>query len=160
MIVVTLLAVVFGWFGSKIEAKRRERTAVSLIKRVGGNVFYDFQRKGAARSWRVTAEPFGPAWLRSFLGENFFSEVEFVGLAPRTVADDTALDAALQGLEQLPRLQFLYLRGRKFDDVRVENLTRLSQLKGVELDQTAASEQAVLKLRNALPNCTIVRTGN
>ncbi len=159
LIVVTLLAVACGWLRGKIEAKRRERTAVSLIKRVGGTVYFDIQRTGAARSWQaLRAEPFGPAWLRSLLGENFFSEIEFVGLVPRTEADDAALDSALQSLEQMPRLQFLYLRGNQFGDERIESLANLSQLKGIELDRTTASEQAVLMLRTALPNCTVVRT--
>lgn len=158
LIVVTLLAVACGWLGSKIEAKRRERATVSLIKRVGGSVCYDFQRTGVARSWQVLrAEPFGPAWLRSLLGENFFSEIDFVGLAPRAGADDAALDSALQSLEQMPRLQFLYFSGKQFGDERIEKLASLSQVKSIELDYTTASEQAVLKLRTALPNCIIVR---
>ncbi len=79
---MTFAAIACGWLGSKIEAKRNEWATVSLIKKIGGAAYYDSQRVGALHSWQVRAENSGPAWLRGILGENFFSDIEFVAWHP------------------------------------------------------------------------------
>jgi hypothetical protein len=141
-----------GWLGKKIEGKRRERAAVETIGKSGGRVWYDYQRVDSVESrpaWRP-AEPFGPAWLRTLLGENFFSEVEFAAFPGPDVAD-----GALESLKDLPRLQFLYLGGATVSDTGLTNLKALTQLQGLELHKTRFSDAEVKDLKKALPNCKI-----
>jgi hypothetical protein len=156
MIFTAIAAVACGWLGRKIEQKRREREAIAAIRNLGGVVNYDYQRGAGPRpSWRLRGEPSGSAWLRKLLGENFFSEIEFVGLAPRPETTDAALNAAFESLKGMPRLQFLYLTGTKINDDRLENLNPLTQLQGLELHKTKVSEAEIEKLQKALPNCKI-----
>ena len=76
MIFTMACAVGAGWLGKKIERKRNERDAVAVILKLGGIVMYEYQTMPGA----PPPQPPGPAWLRSLLGENFFSEVDFVAL--------------------------------------------------------------------------------
>ena len=156
LIFTAIAAVACGWLGRKIEQKRREHEAAEAIRKLGGVVNYNYQRGAGPRpSWRLSGEPSGSAWLRKLLGENFFSEIEFVGLAPRPETTDAALNAAFESLKGMPRLQFLYLAGTKIIDDRLENLNPLTQLQGLELHKTKVSEAGIEKLQKALPNCKI-----
>ena len=156
MIFTLACAVSAGWLGKRMEQKRKEREAVAAIVNLGGAVHYDYQRgEGPRPSWRLRGDPSGSAWLRKLLGENFFSEIEFVGFAPRPETKDAAVVTAIESLKGMTRLQFLYLAGTKINDDRLENLNALTQLQGLELGKTKVSEAGIEKLQKALPNCKI-----
>ena len=70
-----------AWLARKIEQKRKERDAVEAIVKLGGSVTYDYEKVRGAK-------PPGPDWLRKFLGENFFSEVEGVTISGNAVLTD------------------------------------------------------------------------
>src|SRR5271166_133517 len=97
LIFTLLFAIIVGWLGNKIGQKRPERQAVEAIIQTGGEVWYDQARPNFPTG---RSEPSGPLWLRTVLGENFFSEVREVGLDP-------ADDATLAQLDALPDLEVL-----------------------------------------------------
>ncbi len=67
-------AIPCAWLGRKIEQKRREREAVEAIVKAGGKVQFDYEVGNSS------AEPPGPRWLRTLLGERFFSDIIIIDL--------------------------------------------------------------------------------
>ena len=51
-----ILGAVAGWFGKRIEQRRREREAVSAVVKLGGRAVYDYEKDS-------TKSP-GPDWVR------------------------------------------------------------------------------------------------
>jgi hypothetical protein len=173
LIFTALLAVVCGLIGKKIEQKRRERQAIATIEDAGGYIEFDYQTAARGGS---DAAPFGPKWLRSMLGENFFSEAIAVHMVP---TNDEGLASAKKALQALPKLKRLVICAPSLTDAGLANLSGLRQLETLEfLDihrvtdaglkhLRALSElryldlggnfnkQAVAELRTALPNCKI-----
>ena len=155
LILTAIGGVACGLLGKKIEQKRKERELVSAIRTLGGSVNFDYQRTENSRPAWIDREAFGAAWLRAILGDNFFSDIEFVGFAPRPQSKDEAVDNVFEGLQRLPHLQFLYLAGNKINDDRLMTLGVLTQLQGLELHKTQVSDAAIERLTRSLPNCKI-----
>ena len=143
LIFTLVVAVACAWLARKIERKRHEREAVEAIVKLGGNVYYDYDYDhGPALSSHTipTKNPPGPDWLRSLLGENFFSEVDRVSING-AVGNENMTDAGLIHLRSLPRLRYLMLavNNLKVTDAGLESIRELTQLQ---------------RLRLALPNVT------
>ena len=158
----------------KIERKRREHEAEEAIRKVGGQVFFDYQRGGwfsGGPTLRTDTEPFGPAWLRKLFGEDFFSEVDGVYFSETNVTDaglanlkplstlqwltldsNQVSDAGLANLTGLTELRWLYVSGRQFTDSGLKHLNGLSQLKKLVLDQTMISDAGADALLKRLPD--------
>jgi hypothetical protein len=131
LIGTVVVAVAAGWLGRSIERKRRQLEVVNTILKDGGVVFYDYGRQEIG-GWTKGREPSGPSWLRAILGENFFSEVEMVGLDDHSTVTDADIPRLKQELKELPHL--------KYFDVARSKITR----DGVE------------DLKQALPNCKVL----
>src|SRR4051812_40427054 len=91
LIVVTIASAGFGWIGVKYRSVLRRRAAIETIRAAGGRASY-----GHEESMFRTAPP-GPAWLRWYLGDDFFAEMFGVALQ-----GDAVTDAALASLADLP----------------------------------------------------------
>ncbi len=163
LVFVVVCAIPCAWLGSKIERKRKERGAVKAIVALHGTVRYDYQSGALPDGPR--AEPFGPAWLRRLLGENFFSEVEFVQLSGGGVADaelvnltglihlrrlelvsTNVTDAGLAGLRGLSEVEMLDLSNTEVTDAGLVNFNGLSQLQGLYLNGTDVTDAGVIDL--------------
>jgi Leucine Rich repeat len=154
MIFVVIVAIPCAWLGRKIAQKRREREAVASVVKLGGRVFFDYQRDETgsrpagppggtktSASWREKADPAGPAWLRSFLGDDFFSEVGGVW------ADSSAFtDAHLDGIGHFLYLQDLSLQGSRVTDAGLANVESLRRLKHLYLDNTRIGDDGLAHL--------------
>ncbi len=81
MALVILLGVGMGWV---VRRARVQREAVEMIKAAGGEVVFDYQRP-----WRRNAEPWGPKWLRRWLGDEYFRDVVEVRLNGKLIDDAT-----------------------------------------------------------------------
>src|SRR5512140_3443850 len=85
MFVLTVLVAIAGsWFAVKRQQKERERAAVKWIRDSWGSVNYAWELDAGLRPI-PTAGPPGPAWLRAWLGDDFFAHVVSVGLATSRV---------------------------------------------------------------------------
>ena len=135
LIFTLIIAIPCAWIGRKIEQKQIERAAVEAIVKSGGKVLYDFQQ--------VTDEPSGPKWLRSVLGEYFFSEVDEVDLNNRTGVDC----AGLRSLKVLPHLQSLVLTGR-VGDAELEDLNGLTRLQKLLFATTNVTDSGLIHLKD------------
>jgi hypothetical protein len=141
-----IFALAFGWLGSKIEQKRRQRIAAQEIAKNAGSVSYDYERvKGKPGEWQPNgAVPFGPAWLRAVLGDNFFSEVDMIDCL-----------VATESLKEFPRLRSLRLMSWGITDEGLESVKSLTELRDLVLIDTKVSDAAVNELHLALPRCYI-----
>ena len=141
LIFMLVCAVACAWLGRMIEQKRRERGAVEAIRKAGGSVLYDYQVQPSGRRMRF-AEPTGPAWLRSLLGDNFFSDVDSVNLN-----DPLRSAAALAGpIEELEDIKRLDLSGAKLTDDDLDHLKGLAQLQTLWLAGNKISDAGLAKL--------------
>ncbi len=145
LIFTVIVAVGAGWLGRKIEQKRREREAIAAIRKLGGVVHYDYDGRdflSPPPDSPQNAEPFGPAWLRSLLGDNFFSEVTSVRFVRDNLTDDR-----LRDIEPLPQLRSLYLPDSQITDAGLTHLESLSQLETLVVESRGITDAGLEHLK-------------
>lgn len=89
---------------------------MEAIKKLGGRVSYDHNDPFESQT-----TPPGPEWLRSLLGEEFFTTEVVVSFTSGFVTD-----ADLVHLEGLTQLKELYLSGQQVSDAGLKHLRRLA----------------------------------
>jgi len=126
--IIAILLALFLVFGwLPWKSAQRQKAAVEAVQKLGGTVYYDFQLDKSGNPIDGAKLP-GPSMLRNLLGKNFFAEVVAVDLSK-----SRATDAA------------------------VETLTQFSGLQKLDLTDSKITDEAVKELRDALPDCKIVR---
>jgi hypothetical protein len=129
MIVVTVFAIVGGWFGAKMERARRQKATVEAIRKSVGWAGYDYQVEPSGQLI-PNATPPSPAWLRKMLGDDFFADVISAGV-------NTDRGAGI--LTQFDRLQFARLE-LFVTDAGMEHVAGLSQLQGLDLGSSKVTD--------------------
>lgn len=141
LLAVTLLGVCLG---IRINPVRRERAAASAIAGVSGRVYYDYQFDADGHV-NARAEPPGPAWLRRWLGDDFFSRIVLVDL--HTAHDlDRCLPKLLPHLQALPELRSLDVHDRLMGDAGLESILQLHRLESLDLSSTHISDRGLARL--------------
>jgi hypothetical protein len=160
MIFTLVVAVPCALLGRKIERKHKERDAVAVILKLGGHVQYEYQTMPGG----PPQQPPGPEWLRSLLGEDFFSEVAFVALQQlsepephrRTELNQVygmnlngkhVAEAAMERLEGLTRLHHLYLTNSEVSDGHLIRLEWLTELQTLDLWGTKITDAGPIHLK-------------
>jgi hypothetical protein len=126
-----------------VERARSQHAAVEAIEASGGSVMYDFEL-------RDMAEPPGPRWLRSLIGDDYFMRVEFV-----LFWDPETTDEHLRLLRSLHRVRRLHLDSTRITDAGLSQLKHLSDLEFLTLTGTDISSEAKRELLHVLPHCRI-----
>src|SRR6185437_2396561 len=129
-----------AWTGVITHRARDQQTAVRLIREQGGYVYYDFQERppGSGRYDPKTQSSL-PTWLLAKTGEDFFSDVVFVGLysgskrAGRGDLPYTSPQSVAPYLPALRKLRFLEFGDSELND---EALQFIGALKNLELLQS------------------------
>jgi hypothetical protein len=168
MIFTLICAIGAGWFGRRMEQKRKERAAVKAITKLGGNVVYDYQaEKGAA--------PPGPKFLRDWLGEDFFTDIASVQIHAQdagrdsewlipveevTLKDSHFIETGLAYLKSLPNLRTLSLSGKRITDNELTRLSGLIKLKTLSLAGADVGDAGLAKLKclSALESLNVRKT--
>jgi hypothetical protein len=108
LLVVAAIAV---WLGVQVNRATNQRRAVRMVGDRGGLVHYVHQCRTRpvqlgdfypSSAFDPTIEAAGPAWLRRFLGEEYFQDVIYVNLEGHVASEgdaDAKLIAALPTLE-------------------------------------------------------------
>jgi hypothetical protein len=133
LLAVLVISVSLGIYVNRV---RRQQTAIAAIRRVGGNVYYDYQHDG--ESLDVDRKSSVPAWLRERLGDDWFHSVVNVNVIYRNDAKGTSKTAPssddfLDALAQLPRLKALVTLYGPASDEGLEKISRVRHLKELVL---------------------------
>jgi hypothetical protein len=152
LVLVLVVAIPCSWMAVETKNARQQGEAVEEIKKLGGQVVYDYQVFQPFNSLRPPSGPPEPAWLRNPLGEDFFATAVGVGFISLPVTD-----AGLEHLKRLPQLQTLILLDTKVTDTGLERLNGLTQLRVLDLNGAQITDAGVKRLRQALPKCNIYR---
>src|SRR5262245_46538428 len=103
-----------GWVGMKVQQGRRQKAAADTMREAGAYVLYDWEIE-ARQNGIENATPYGPAWLRTLLGDDFFVSVQRVELG----GDFT--DAQLQPLQEFTNLESFGLSSEKLTDAALQH---------------------------------------
>ena len=141
LLLTVVVAIPCSWLAKEREQARKQQAAVEAIKKLAGEVNYDYEFDA---SWSPIngAQPPGPTWLRRLLGDDFFANVVEVMLMERAVTD-----ADLEQLEELTRLQALDLGETKVTDAGLEHLKGLCQLRVLGLEHTEVTDAGLEHLK-------------
>lgn len=121
-ILTFLVAVACSWLAVKMEQARKQKEAVdALIIKKGIHLRYDYEINNS--------EIYGPVWLRSFLGDDFFNDVSHVWI--NNYEAEFISDSDIRYLEDLQELQFLEISGRVH--ISVDGLKFLDRLLKLEI---------------------------
>lgn len=160
---IVLFTIVCLWMGKISIETRCQKNAVARIRRLGGNVRYDWQEPvdvGGGNFVDPTG-PSAPEWLRSWLGADYFQKVVSIHCRDKS-ADATIVEGLphLRGvslencglsdvspLADLPELRFLSLRKNRIVDL--SPLANLANLERLDLsDNQIVNCTPLLKLQN------------
>jgi len=172
LIFVTLAGSGFGWPGFKVQESQRQQAAVAAIENLGGAVMYDyeFDRHGGHLP---NAEPPGPSWLHTLLGDDFFRtacQVFLYDIADERSPIDTRLenlkalphlkrlvldcapqtlvtDASLENVKGLAKLEYLSLMSRNISDAGFDHFKGLVQLKDLSVVGTTVTDAGLESLQ-------------
>jgi hypothetical protein len=130
-------------------SKRRERAAVTSIREAGGWAWYDWEY---SRSPDL-AKPPGPAWLRFFVGDDFFANVEVL-----LITNGCAEDVVLRALDELNDVQRIELSCGEVTEAMVRRLKRMKKLKLLAMSSTAIAPARLAEVVKALPGCNVFKS--
>lgn len=125
------------WLGLQTDAAHRQRRVVAEIRRLGGEVYYDWQIDENEVKTHQAGPP-GPGWLRHWIGDDYFQKVVCVHLMGAPCGDNQ-----LPNLETLKSLRSLSLEGTPIGDASVPRLAQLSQLSFLGLSETRVTDKGI-----------------
>jgi hypothetical protein len=154
---------------------RRQQAVIAAVLRSGGGVAYDYQFfNGDPRVPNPNGRPPVAGWLRTMLGDDYFSSVAVVGFTGRQPHDEElsglrsfsdlrSLYVACPGfgdpqaahLRGLTRLEDLYLGSAEISDASIPVLKRLGTLKELNIGGTKISAAGAKELQRSLPDTRI-----
>jgi hypothetical protein len=151
LILVTLGAAAFGWFGIKTRQAQRQSAAVAAVRNLGGYVRYDYEIDSVGNQEANASAPTS-AWLRKALGDDFCAEVKHVILCGRDTSDET-----LEQIRGIPRLESLNVSyTTKITDDGLANLAKLTELRELRMSSnTRVTDVGVAHLQ-ALPQLELL----
>jgi Leucine-rich repeat (LRR) protein len=146
LIAVAIVAIPCAWLGSRIERKRNQQQTVDMFREYGGGIRFDYQQPSGAG----TAN--GPAWLRSLLGENVFSEVievHFIGASDLVQGTGGKVtDEVLKKIESLSEVKTLHLTMTpKITDAGIASVSRLKKLNYLAIGGTQVTNAGLANLK-------------
>lgn len=182
LVIFTLVAAYLG-----VESNRvvKQRAALSVIEKSEGHPIYDYEFSRKVRNGSIVAvRPYGPAWLHSLVGVDYFRTILGLKFLDSKVTDDDLIqlspllsklrilnltetsvsEKGLQQLEQFSDLEEINLSGTSIGDDGLAWVSRCDQLRKVLLPRTLITDSGLESLK-ALENleeinlcCTSVTT--
>lgn len=119
------LTIVAAILGVVVERVSKQRRAVAAVMQAGGTVMYDWH-ESAPRTMSTAGRPAGPAWLRRWIGDDYFQRPVLISLFGG--ARD---DSWVQAIADLPSIKYLFLGYRGASDdlfARLPSLPNLEEL--------------------------------
>lgn len=122
---------------SKLLPARRQRLAVTEIRKFGGSISYGFGDSNAK------------PWAAEVFGDDFYP---VIGV---DFEHTPVTDAGLEHLKTLTSLESLNLNSTKVTDAGMERLKKSTNLQSLRLEDTEVTDAGASGLRSALPNLSI-----
>ena len=146
------ITVFCAWLAWRVELARRQQEAVVELHKLHVAVLYS--DPGAGRS-----ESRDSSFVKRLLGMAYREPVEYIGLhhAHEMFHDPQRLERALSLLPHLRGLKRLNLEGMPVTDQELVYLKPLADLRKLNLTYTGVTDAGIAELRQALPNCEIIR---
>jgi len=150
------VAVVWGWFGWKMQQAKRQREVMRWIEEMGGEsgyVYYPGPQRGTTVSlptfsfvtvtlpWRFPG-PTATAWLNELLGLDFTSDVMYVSLS-----DTQVTDFDLERLKCLTELRKLSLGRTQITDAGLLHVKEIGSLEELLLFKTCIGDAGLAHLK-------------
>ena len=110
LVLAVAVALPCSWLAAEMKKARKQKEVVEEINRARGTVAYDWEIVSIKLNNFPApySQPQEAAWLRNFLGDEFFGEVVGVSLAGTEVTD-----ARMENLKELTALNELWLNRTK-----------------------------------------------
>ncbi len=158
MVLIAILAMGLGWI---VNEARAQREAVEVIRRAGGEVYYNWQVGAPNFTGSPDAGPKAPAWLLRLLGVDYFGHPFYVFASGPKITDREI--AAIGRLGRLEEVTLITpkMSGNGMNHLKV--LTRLRSLRLIEGRMTDADLIGLEGLGNlktlSLTECSIGDAG-
>ena len=140
---MTLFAV---WLGMQVQRARQREEAIAAVQRLGGEIAYEHQRRqrggSPSKAPPPVAEPPGPRWLRSSIGDAYFVRVTRVRLPM-----GNATDADLAQLKTLDEIESLSIDSTHVTDAGLKHLRGLTNLRTLDLTNTRVTDAGLVHLK-------------
>lgn len=162
LLVVTAIALLVGVVAAKFRAVGRQRAAVEAIQRAGGAAVYGHEHYISGRYGGRTRRPIsffdtppGPAWLRAWVGQDFFAQVESVHLwdewvqptgEPAFEVERHVTPEQLAQLRDFPALKSVTLSVLSTRDPGLSELASLARLESLTLREGGISDASIADL--------------
>lgn len=140
MLVMTVVCIFLGYH---VQRARDQRNVVATLEAAGARVSYDWQSPAS----NLHAPP-GPAWLRAWVGNEYFQEID--GVYAWDV-DNEHFERVFDALSRCRKLKHLHISSTQVIDLRnFESLRGLQQLETVVLSRGQFTD-GVLQILGQLP---------
>src|SRR5262245_2921580 len=135
LVLITALCI---WLGFQVNAARRQREAVTVLRNAGAMIYFDYQVVPESPTTRLTLGgksidpdqlPPGPGWLRRLIGDDYFRTVVAVYFDRENAS---IKKADLDELAKLPHVSLFGFTGSG-TDITDKHLIALSQLPRLEM---------------------------
>ena len=173
LLLVVVVAVPFSWLTTELKAAREQMAALNALGQLvtcwsvpvaGSGCDRVLEERGLSGCDRVLEErgltgsnvsipypPPEPQWLRTLLGDDFFTTVDMIFIPP----DSGVSNESFAGIGRLTELKTIRLDGADIDDDGLDQFKALPHLKLLILKRTRVTDAGVKKLQQALPNCYV-----
>jgi hypothetical protein len=172
LVLVVAVAVPCSWMAVEMKHAREEHKATELVRNSGGVVRYDYQFD-ASGNMIPNAKPQEPAWLRTVLGNNMFSNVvELVVVCdaqmeqlkhfPKLericmVCDSNVTETGLAHLRDAPQLRELSVgREKQFTDASLAHLRYLTNLENLCIEYLDITDEGLQHLKGLTQLQTLI----
>jgi hypothetical protein len=148
---VLLLACAMGAVAWRMRAAKIQHDTVAELRKRNVSLVYRHQLRGDGNPIDRDAEPPGPAWLRTILGDDFFAHVDRVSVVTFNfphggpVADFD--DSLVHLLARLRSLRILRLGSTRTTDEHLILLGKLNNLRSLSLNNTRITDDGLTHLR-------------
>jgi len=145
--IVTVLAILCGWFAFKMGEARHQRRIVDQLQELHvGVIYYDPPSPRPMSFWERRCV--------QLLGPDFCFNVTQVNTA--STLDDSRLEQLIPLLKELPKLEFLNLNYANVTDTHLKELVSVKSLKRIRFFKTKVTDQGIEDLKAAMPHTAII----
>jgi hypothetical protein len=138
IVLVLVIGTGLGWV---VHEAHVQRDAVAAIVKAGGSVQYDW---GWSNGNGIrAAEPWAPRWIVDRIGADYFGHVTNVSFS----SSPTRIDAVLNPVARLTRLEVLFLNCPCVSDAALAHLNGLTNLSVLALSGTQVSGEGLAHLK-------------